>query len=148
MRAVVQRVEESYVKVNGKVVGKIGRGLNILLGIKRGDTEEDARKLVDKISKLRIFEDERGKFQHSLLDIEGEVLIISQFTLYANVRKGRRPSFELAEEPKRAEELYNRFVEIFKETGLKVETGIFGAMMDVYIRNWGPVTIVLDSEEL
>ncbi len=148
MRAVVQRVEESHVKVNGKVVGKIGRGLNILLGIKKGDTEEDARKLVDKISKLRIFEDERGKFQHSLLDIEGEVLIISQFTLYANVRKGRRPSFELAEEPKRAEELYNRFVEIFKETGLKVETGIFGAMMDVYIRNWGPVTIVLDSEEL
>ncbi len=148
MRAVVQRVEESHVKVNGKVVGKIGRGLNILLGIKKGDTEEDARKLVDKISKLRIFEDERGKFQHSLLDIEGEVLIISQFTLYANVRKGRRPSFELAEEPKRAEELYNRFVGIFKETGLKVETGIFGAMMDVYIRNWGPVTIVLDSEEL
>ncbi len=148
MRAVVQRVEESYVEVDGKIVGRIGRGLNILLGIKKGDTEEDARKLVDKISKLRIFEDERGKFQHSLLDIKGEVLIISQFTLYANVKKGRRPSFELAEEPKRAEELYNRFVELFRETGLKVETGIFGAMMDVYIRNWGPVTIVLDSEEL
>lgn len=148
MRAVVQRVEESYVEVDGKIVGKIGRGINILLGIKKGDTEEDARKLVDKISKLRIFEDERGKFQHSLLDIKGEVLIISQFTLYANVKKGRRPSFELAEEPKRAEELYNRFVELFRETGLKVETGIFGAMMDVYIRNWGPVTIVLDSEEL
>ena len=148
MKAVVQRVEESYVKVDGKIVGKIGRGLNILLGVKKGDTEEDAKKLVDKISKLRIFEDERGKFQHSLLDIKGEVLIISQFTLYANVKKGRRPSFELAEEPKRAEELYNRFVELFRETGLKVETGIFGAMMDVYIRNWGPVTIVLDSEEL
>ena len=148
MRAVVQRVEESHVKVNGEIVGKIGRGLNILLGIKKGDTEEDARKLVDKISKLRIFEDERGKFQHSLLDIKGEVLIISQFTLYANVRKGRRPSFELAEEPKRAEELYNRFVEIFRETDLRVETGIFGAMMDVYIRNWGPVTILLDSEDI
>ena len=148
MKAVVQRVEESYVKVDGKIVGKIGRGLNILLGVKKGDTEEDAKKLVDKISRLRIFEDERGKFHHSLLDIKGEVLIISQFTLYANVKKGRRPSFEMAEEPKRAEELYNRFVELFRETGLKVETGIFGAMMDVYIRNWGPVTIVLDSEEL
>jgi len=148
MRAVVQRVEESHVKVDGKIVGSIGRGLNVLLGVKKGDTEEDARKLVEKISKLRIFEDDRGKFQHSLLDIRGEVLIVSQFTLYANVRKGRRPSFELAEEPKRAEELYNRFVELFRETGLKVETGIFGAMMDVYIRNWGPVTIVLDSEEL
>ncbi len=148
MRAVVQRVEESHVKVNGKVVGKIGRGLNVLLGVKKGDTEEDAKKLVDKISKLRIFEDERGKFQHSLLDIKGEVLIISQFTLYANIKKGRRPSFELAEEPRKAEELYNRFVELFRETGLKVETGVFGAMMDVHIRNWGPVTIVLDSEEL
>ena len=148
MRAVVQRVEESHVKVNGRIVGRIGRGLNVLLGVKKGDTEEDARKLVDKISRLRIFEDERGKFQHSLLDIKGEVLIISQFTLYANIKKGRRPSFELAEEPRRAEELYNRFVELFRETGLKVETGVFGAMMDVHIRNWGPVTIVLDSEEL
>ncbi len=148
MRAVVQRVEESHVKVNGRIVGRIGRGLNVLLGVKKGDTEEDARKLVYKISRLRIFEDERGKFQHSLLDIKGEVLIISQFTLYANIKKGRRPSFELAEEPRRAEELYNRFVELFRETGLKVETGVFGAMMDVHIRNWGPVTIVLDSEEL
>ena len=148
MRAVVQRVEESHVKVNGRIVGRIGRGLNVLLGVKKGDTEEDARKLVYKISRLRIFEDERGKFQHSLLDIKGEVLIISQFTLYANIKKGRRPSFELAEEPRKAEELYNRFVELFRETGLKVETGVFGAMMDVHIRNWGPVTIVLDSEEL
>ena len=148
MRAVVQRVEDSHVKVEGEIVGRIGRGLNILLGIKKGDTDEDARKLVEKIIRLRIFEDERGRFQHSLLDIKGEVLIISQFTLYANVKKGRRPSFELAEEPRRAEELYNTFVDMFRKTGLKVETGVFGAMMDVHIRNWGPVTIVLDSEDL
>ncbi len=148
MRALLQRVEESSVKVNGKIVGSIGRGLNILLGVKKGDTEEDVEKLVRKIANLRIFEDENGKFQHSLLDIKGEVLIVSQFTLYASVKKGRRPSFELAEEPRRAEELYNMFVERFKELGVKVETGVFGAMMDVYIRNWGPVTIIVDSEEL
>lgn len=148
MRAVVQRVEESEVRVEGRVVGRIGRGLNVLLGVKKGDTEEDVRKLVDKISKLRVFEDERGKFQYSLLDVKGEVLVVSQFTLYANVKKGRRPSFELSEEPKRAKELYDMFVEVLRETGLKVETGIFGATMDVLIRNWGPVTIVLDSEEL
>ncbi len=148
MRAVVQRVEESYVKVDGKIVGRIGRGLNILLGVKKGDGEEDVEKLVRKIANLRIFEDDKGKFQHSLLDIGGEVLVVSQFTLYANVKKGRRPSFELAESPQRAEELYNRFVERFREEGVKVETGVFGAMMDVFIRNWGPVTLIVDSEEL
>lgn len=148
MRAVVQRVLESHVKVEGKVVGSIGKGLNILLGVKRGDTEEDVQKLVKKIANLRIFEDEKGKFQHSLLDVGGEVLVISQFTLYANVKKGRRPSFEEAEEPSRAKELYELFVEEFRKTGLKVETGIFGAMMDVYIRNWGPVTLIVDSEAL
>ena len=148
MRAVVQRVLESHVKVEGKVVGSIGKGLNILLGVKRGDTEEDVQKLVKKIANLRIFEDEKGKFQHSLLDVGGEVLVISQFTLYANVKKGRRPSFEEAEEPSRAKELYELFVEELRKTGLKVETGIFGAMMDVYIRNWGPVTLIVDSEAL
>ncbi len=148
MRAVIQRVMESYVKVDGKVVGRIGKGLNILLGIKRGDGKEDADKLVQKVANLRIFENEEGKFHYSLMDIGGEVLIISQFTLYASVRKGRRPSFELAEEPKRAQELYNYFVDRFKDTGVKVETGIFGAMMEVFIKNWGPVTIVVDSEEL
>jgi len=148
VRAVVQRVKRSWVKVNGRVVGEIGRGLNILLGVGKGDKEEDVKKLARKIANLRIFEDERGKFQHSLLDIKGEALIISQFTLYANVRKGRRPSFEEAEEPKRAEELYSRFVEEMKELGVKVQTGVFGAMMEVYIENWGPVTIVLDSSEL
>ena len=148
MRAVIQRVKESKVIVNGKVVGQISRGLNILLGVGRGDTEEDIKKLVKKILNLRIFENEEGKFHYSLLDIGGEVLVISQFTLYANVKKGRRPSFEEAEEPTRAKELYEKFVEEVKSYGVKVETGVFGAMMDVYILNWGPVTIIVDSKEL
>ncbi len=148
MRAVLQRVKRSWVKVEGKVVGEIGRGLNVLLGVGRGDTEEDARKLASKIVNLRIFEDDKGKFQHSLLDIKGEVLVVSQFTLYANVKKGRRPSFEEAEEPKRAKELYERFVEEVRSFGVKVETGVFGAMMEVYIENWGPVTIIVDSSQL
>ncbi len=148
MRAVIQRVEESYVKVDGEVVGSIGRGLNILLGVGKGDTEEDIEKLVKKVVNLRIFEDERGKFQHSLKDIGGEALVISQFTLYANVKKGRRPSFEEAETPERAKKLYELFVERLKKEGIRVQTGVFGAMMDVFIRNWGPVTIVVDSKEL
>ncbi len=148
MRAVLQRVKRSWVKVEGKVVGEIGRGLNVLLGVGRGDTEEDARKLASKIVNLRIFEDDKGKFQLSLLDIKGEVLVVSQFTLYANVKKGRRPSFEEAEEPKRAKELYERFVEEVRSFGVKVETGVFGAMMEVYIENWGPVTIIVDSSQL
>ncbi|NPB08562.1 MAG: D-tyrosyl-tRNA(Tyr) deacylase [Aquificae bacterium] len=148
MRAVVQRVKESRVIVDGKVVGEIGRGLNVLLGIGKGDTEEEARKLAKKIVNLRIFEDERGKFQYSLLDVGGEILVVSQFTLYASVRKGRRPSFEKAERPERARELYEYFVGYLREKGLKVETGVFGAMMEVYILNWGPVTIIIDTEEL
>ncbi len=148
MRAVVQRVKESRVVINGKVVGQISKGLNILLGIGKGDTEEDVKKLTKKILNLRIFENEEGKFHYSLLDIKGEVLVISQFTLYANVKKGRRPSFEEAEEPKRAQELYEKFVEEVKSFGIKVETGVFGAMMEVYILNWGPVTIIVDSKEL
>ncbi len=148
MRAVVQRVHESWVKVDGRVVGRIGKGLNVLLGVGKGDREEDVDKLVRKIANLRIFEDERGKFQLSLLDTGGEVLIVSQFTLYASVRKGRRPSFELAEEPARAEELYNLFVERFRELGVKVETGVFGAMMEVFILNWGPVTLLVDSADI
>jgi len=148
MRAVVQRVKESRVVVEGKVVGEIGRGLNVLLGIGKGDTEEEARKLAEKIVNLRIFEDEKGKFQYSLMDIGGEILVVSQFTLYANVKKGRRPSFEEAEKPEKAKQLYEFFVGYLREKGLKVETGVFGAMMEVYILNWGPVTIILDSEEL
>ncbi|RUM28376.1 MAG: D-tyrosyl-tRNA(Tyr) deacylase [Aquifex sp.] len=148
MRAVVQRVKKSWVEVDGKIVGSINEGLNVLLGVGKGDTEEDVEKLAKKILNLRIFEDERGKFQYSVLDVKGELLVISQFTLYANVKKGRRPSFEEAEEPKRAKELYEKFVEKLRESGLKVETGIFGAMMDVFIENWGPVTIIIDSREI
>ncbi len=148
MRAVVQRVRRSRVEVNGEVVGEIGRGVNILLGVGKGDGEGDIDALVKKIVNLRIFEDEKGKFNYSLLDVKGEALIISQFTLYANVKKGRRPSFEDAEEPGRAKELYERFVERMEEEGVTTKTGIFGAMMNVYIENWGPVTIVLDSKEL
>ncbi len=148
MRAVIQRVKESRVLVEGKVVGSIGEGLNILLGIGKGDTHEDVEKLVRKIANLRIFENEEGKFEYSLKDIGGEALVISQFTLYANVKKGRRPSFEEAESPQRAKELYEAFVSRLREEDIRVETGIFGAMMDVLIRNWGPVTILVDSSKL
>ncbi len=148
MRAVVQRVRRSKVEVDGEVVGEIGKGVNILLGVGKGDEEKDIDVLVKKIVNLRIFEDGKGKFNYSLLDVKGEALVISQFTLYANVKKGRRPSFEDAEEPRRAKELYERFVERMKEEGVTTKTGIFGAMMNVYIENWGPVTIVLDSKEL
>ncbi|WP_461832168.1 D-aminoacyl-tRNA deacylase [Aquifex sp.] len=148
MRAVIQRVKSSKVVVEGKVVGEIGEGLNILLGIGKGDTEEDVKKLVDKVLNLRIFENEEGKFYYSVMDIKGELLVVSQFTLYANVKKGRRPSFEEAEKPQRAKELYEKVVEEFKKSGLRVETGVFGAMMDVFIENWGPVTIILDTKNL
>ncbi len=147
MRAILQRVKSSWVLVNGTEVGRIGIGVNVLLGVGKTDDENDARKLADKILNLRIFEDEKGKFQYSLLDVKGSALIIPQFTLYANIKKGRRPSFEEAESPERAEELYNYFVEIMSMR-VPVSTGKFGAMMEVYILNWGPVTIFLDSKEL
>ncbi len=150
MIALLQRVSSSRVEVAGKVVGQIGRGVNILLGVEKGDTEEDIKLLVDKIVNLRIFPSEDGKrdFDRSLLDIGGEVLVVSQFTLPASLRKGRRPSFDRAEEPRRAKELYERFVEELRNRSLKVETGIFGADMKVYIENDGPVTFILRSEEL
>lgn len=147
MRAVLQRVKESKVYVDGKEVASIGIGLNILLGVGVGDKEEDVDKLVEKIVNLRIFEDDSGKFNLSLLDIKGSALVVSQFTLYANTKKGRRPSFELAERPERAKELYELFVEKMSKY-VPTQCGIFGAMMDVYILNWGPVTIILDSREL
>jgi len=148
VRAVIQRVKRSWVEVEGRVVGSIGRGLNVLLGIGKDDDEKDAEVLAKKIVNLRIFENEKGKFYYSLLDIGGHILVISQFTLYANVRKGRRPSFEEAKAPSEAERLYEFFIERLKDEGIKVEKGIFGAMMNVYIENWGPVTIVMDSKEL
>ncbi len=147
MRAVVQRVTESRVLVGEKIVGAIGRGLVVLLGIRNGDTERDAEWLAEKCVNLRIFENEEGKFHFSLLDISGEILVVSQFTLYSNCRRGRRPSFTEAAPPELAEKLYNRFVEILTQKGLKVETGIFAARMKVEIHNDGPVTLILSSED-
>lgn len=147
MIAVVQRVIESSVEVDGKVVGEIRKGVNILLGIAEEDTEEDVNKLVNKIVYLRMFEDENKKMNYSLLDINGEALIISQFTLLANLKKGRRPSFEYAAKPDKAKALYEKFVEEFSKY-VKVQTGVFGADMKVYILNDGPVTFILDSKQL
>ncbi|AWZ49069.1 D-aminoacyl-tRNA deacylase [Hathewaya limosa] len=147
MRAVIQRVNSSKVEVEGKVVGEINKGFNILLGISKEDTVEDVVYLRDKIVNLRVFEDENEKLNNSLLDVEGELLIISQFTLYGDCRKGRRPNFMQALGGNEAKILYNKFIELCKEKVNKVETGIFGADMQVYIENSGPVTILLDSKK-
>ncbi len=148
MRSVVQRVSEASVTVGGEVIGAIGKGLLVLLGVSRGDTEEDAKLLASKIAVLRIFSDDRGKFNLSLLDVEGSALVVSQFTLHANVRKGRRPSFNNAAPPEVAEPLVNRFVELLEQEGVHVETGRFGATMQVRLCNDGPVTLILDTEDL
>jgi len=145
--AVVQRVNNSWVEVDGKVVGKIGKGINILLGVEKGDTQEDIKKLLNKIPFLRIFEDENGKMNLSLLDVKGEALVISQFTLAGNVKKGRRPSFENAEKPEKAKELYEIFVKELSQY-VPVQTGIFAAHMKVFIENDGPVTFIINSKEL
>ncbi|SNZ11368.1 D-tyrosyl-tRNA(Tyr) deacylase [Persephonella hydrogeniphila] len=147
MIAVVQRVNSSWVEVDGKIVGKIGKGINILLGVVKGDTEEDIEKLLKKVPFLRIFEDDKGKMNLSLIDIKGEALVISQFTLAGNVKKGRRPSFDDAEEPERARELYEKFVKKLSEY-VPVQTGIFAAHMKVFIENDGPVTFIINSKEL
>ena len=145
MRAVVQRVTYSSVEVNGEIVGEINKGFNVLLGISKEDTEEDMKYIKDKIINLRVFSDENDKMNLSLLDIQGEVLLISQFTLYGDARKGRRPNFMNALGGEEAKKFYDKFIEMMKETGLKVQTGIFGADMRVDIKNDGPVTILLDS---
>lgn len=147
MKALVQRVTRASVSVNDEVVGEIGRGLVVLVGIARGDTERDAVYLADKIVNLRIFADEAGRFNLSALETGGEILIISQFTLLADTRKGRRPSFEEAAPPEQAEALVGFFVDRVRDTGLKVETGRFQQHMLVEIHNDGPVTIALDSKE-
>ena len=147
MRVVVQRVTSSKVIVEGKVVGSINKGLNLLIGISKEDNEEDLLYLWDKIINLRIFEDENDKMNLSLLDVKGDILAISLFTLYGDCRKGRRPNFMEAEGGERANSLYNRFVELLKETNLKVQTGEFGAHMMVDIQNDGPVTLILDSKK-
>ncbi len=147
MKALLQRVTVASVKVAGEVVGKIGRGLVVFVGVANEDAERDAQYLVQKTVNLRIFADEEGKFNLSVLDIKGELLLVSQFTLLADTRRGRRPSFVEAASPVRAEELFNYFVEQISASGLKVETGRFQQYMHVEIYNDGPVTILLDSRE-
>ena len=147
MKALLQRVTGASVSVAGEVVGKIGRGLVIFIGVASGDTEKDAPYLIQKIINLRIFSDEAGKFNLSALDIKGELLVVSQFTLLADTSKGRRPSFIDAAPPAQAEELFEQFVEQARATGLKVATGRFQQYMQVEIHNDGPVTILLDSRE-
>lgn len=148
MRALLQRVSRASVTVDQQVVGQISQGLLVLLGVGQSDSEIQVKTLVDKIVHLRIFGDDEGKMNRSLLDIGGEALVVSQFTLYADVRKGRRPSFTLAAPPALAEPLVERFQAAIAAYGLKVAGGIFGAHMDIALLNDGPVTIWLDSEEL
>ena len=147
MKALLQRVTRASVTVGDEEVGRIGRGLMVLLGVADGDTEKDARYLAQKIVNLRIFADDEGKFNLSALDTNAELLIVSQFTLLADTRKGRRPSFIAAAPPEQADELIDCFVEQARATGLKVATGRFQAYMQVEIHNDGPVTIMLDSRE-
>lgn len=147
MRAVVQRVRQASVAVNGEVVGAIGVGLLVFLGVAREDTEAAADYLADKIAGLRVFEDEEGKMNRAAGDTGGAVLVVSQFTLYGDVRRGKRPSFDRAAPPAEARRLYEYFVERLRAAGLRCETGRFQEMMDVMLVNDGPVTILLDSEK-
>ncbi|MBA4538700.1 D-tyrosyl-tRNA(Tyr) deacylase [Bacillus aquiflavi] len=147
MRVVVQRSKNASVAVEGKIVGQIQKGFVVLVGVTHEDTEEDAFYLAEKIVHLRIFEDENGRMNRSLLEIGGEVLSVSQFTLYGDCRKGRRPNFMEAAKPDHALKLYNHFNHLIQEKGIKVETGKFAAMMDVQLINDGPVTLVIDSKQ-
>jgi D-aminoacyl-tRNA deacylase len=144
MRAVCQRVSQANVTVDGSEVGRIGRGLAVLLGIERGDDLAGAARLAGKIARLRIFEDEQGKFDRSLLDVDGEALVVSQFTLIADTRKGNRPSFTRAAPPEEANPLYDSFCAALAAEGVSVARGVFGARMQVALVNDGPVTIILD----
>ncbi|MBD3860463.1 D-tyrosyl-tRNA(Tyr) deacylase [Bacillus sp. 28A-2] len=147
MRLVVQRVTSASVKVGEEVTGAINEGYMVLVGVTHEDTEEDVLYLAEKLAHLRIFEDENGKMNRSLLDVKGSVLSVSQFTLYGDTRKGRRPNFMKAAKPDVANSLYECFNETLREKGIHVETGRFGAMMDVSLTNSGPVTIWMDSKE-
>lgn len=147
MRAVIQRVKHANVRVENEIIGKINNGLVVLLGVTHDDTEADIHALVQKIIHLRIFEDEENKLNNSLLDIKGKVLSVSQFTLYADVRKGRRPNFMNAAKPEYAESLYELFNEKLRKENVDVETGSFGAMMEVELVNDGPVTIILETKD-
>ncbi|HAG98099.1 MAG TPA: D-tyrosyl-tRNA(Tyr) deacylase [Ktedonobacter sp.] len=148
MRALLQRVSRASVTVDGQIVGQIGQGLLVLLGVGRDDSEVQVKTLADKIVHLRIFGDDEGKMNRSLLDIGGEVLAVSQFTLYADIHRGRRPSFTDAAPPAVAEALYEHFKDALADYGLPVASGVFGGSMQIDLRNEGPVTIWLDSAEL
>lgn len=145
MKIVLQRVKEASVEVEGKVVGKIGQGVCLLVGVEKGDSERDAEYLAKKVVELRIFPDKEGKMNLSLQDVQGEVLAVSQFTLVGSVRKGRRPSFDKAEAPEEAEKVFNSLVDSIKQRQIKIETGVFRAMMEVHLINDGPVTFFLQS---
>jgi len=147
MRAVVQRVKSAQVSIEGKTTGRIDHGLLVLLGVRRNDGREDADYLVSKISGLRIFSDSAGRFDLSVRDVGGRILVVSQFTLYGDCRKGRRPSFTDAASPEVAQELYQYFIERIRQDGLPVESGTFQARMEVRLVNDGPVTILLDSQQ-
>ena len=144
MKAVVQRVAQARVRVEGQIAGEIGPGLCVLLGVARGDEPADAERLAGKVARLRIFENEEGKFDHSVQEVEGAVLVVSQFTLIADTEKGNRPSFAQAGPPEEAEALYKAFCAALRAFGLQIETGVFGARMKVEITNDGPVTIILE----
>jgi D-tyrosyl-tRNA(Tyr) deacylase len=147
MRAVLQRVSRAQVEVEGRVMGAIGGGLVVLVGIHREDTERDLAWMVEKIVHLRIFDDEQGLMNRSLLDVRGELLIVSQFTLHGDCRKGRRPAWTAAAPPEVARQLYDDFVTACRQRGIPTQTGVFQAMMDVTLTNSGPVTILLDSHK-
>ena len=147
MRAVVQRVSRAKVTVEGRVTGEIGAGLMILLGVGRQDTAAVAVSMAEKCANLRVFEDDQGKMNRSLLDVKGSALVVSQFTLYGDARGQRRPSFISAAPPEQAKALYEDFCEVFRKLGVSVATGVFQAMMSVELVNEGPVTILLDSEK-
>lgn len=146
MRVVVQRSKRASVTVNGEVTGQITKGLVLLVGVTHDDKQEDAVYLADKIANLRIFEDTAEKMNRSLLDVGGEILSVSQFTLYGDCRKGRRPSFMDAAKPDQANQIYEAFNSLLRDKGIRVETGRFGAMMDVELTNDGPVTLIVDSK--
>lgn len=147
MKVVVQRAKEARVDVEGETVGQIDAGFMLLVGITHDDEEADLAYAADKIANLRIFEDEEGKMNHSLLDVGGKVLSVSQFTLYGNCKKGRRPNFMAAAKPEFAQSMYERFNDLLRSKGIHVETGSFGTMMEVSFTNDGPVTLIIDSKE-
>ncbi len=148
MRAVVQRVSKGSVTVENHVIGSIHKGLVVLLGVTEEDSDSDVDYMIDKIINLRIFEDENEKMNFSLLDVNGEILIVSQFTLYGDCRKGRRPNFMNAARPEKAELLYNKFVDNIKSKNINIQTGVFQANMQVQIENDGPVTLIIDSQKI